>query len=1168
MTTPDTLNITLGTDVILNVTLEHEGEVLVPELIEDLAVNLISGLGRRTALEASLGPDYIVVNLPWVEGRLPGCYSLELKGSINGLAWSSVGKSLIRYTSSTVAGSSTVVVSGDTYDVTMEAGYYYTDSPIASVTASIDNGVGTPSVQATYVRKVLDLDFHNLKGNGITEITTDSQEGDEAVNTVTIKTNANSEGVTLEVRNGSRGNGIASNSEVLSPDDGGVNTHTFVDTDGGEHVFHTKNGRKGDKGDQGDSAIFTGEGVPWSGLKNTIGQSTTEPMTQKAITNELTIEGDVINLSNYTEVLCWISSNTNLWAVAQTSGNIKCVFIPVTPGNVYKITANSGDEGFTQYAFLTTNSHTTGETPDFAGEATAATIVNAGRSIIDIAPSDAAYLYVLTRLTGYNQHAPQELRKMKTVKQHLANLLVDNIGYDNGLSISQKGFTEEIVFSGEIIDLSKYTRVGCWINGSGVWAVPANAGYINCIFIPVSAGDTFKITAADNYFSYHAFLSTNSHVTGETPDFAEDGVTTASYVSAGTSKFIVAPSGAKYIYVLTKLNNLTGYTPSELRSVKTTKKVISDIQEQINVHEIQQTGEDIYGYVAATGGGISVKTSNYHTMLLKKFVIDDPEKIYYADIRMPAYSGNVGSRFGGVSYFDENDNFICSQYVTKFGTSAEKYTKARLTIPKETAYLYVMGTDSQAEENTHIPRLYCEDASTNKAKKDIATESLQEVLSYTFVGAGDTGVQMSSSNRFNVKPNTLYLVKASYDSWTVPDETANNTAWGVFQEGNGADDQRVIPQSSWNNQTELWFFGNKSATKAYILIRAAVGEVIKMTVYEVVTTKDFGENTKFFGNPTPNIINYRTSIIRGTILSNEVTSSSALADTERESAWAVVFPSSYKPTGKPTQLIAMLHGAGAYVTPSIMGYTGTWVDWRNAYLNAGFAVMDINGWGISSGSDKYSRHWGCPLAIETIDKAFEELQNNYNIADKLLIHGYSMGGSAAWAYAFTYPSKVKAIALFAPGLSSWIIGGGASTNSFAGIAESWQYESSQAAADDDFSRIVGYDPIYRCIRLHNGITYGVITPFENIVGENILQYGDEESDYILIGQSIPCPVRIWHGTSDATVPVILSKIVTDAYRRGGQNVTLRLCQDATHDLSGTASYLFGESIDFFKRYGG
>lgn len=173
----------------------------------------------------------------------------------------------------------------DVHGGTKESGSF---SVVGEVHVNLVPGYGEPYAESEYVNGILTITIHNIEGNGITEITTDSQEGDEAVNTVTIKTNANPEGVVLEVRNGSRGNGIASSSEVLSPEDGGVNTHTITDTDGNEHVFHTSNGHKGDKGDQGDSAIWTGEGEPWSGLKNTTGQSTTEPMTQKAVTDIVT----------------------------------------------------------------------------------------------------------------------------------------------------------------------------------------------------------------------------------------------------------------------------------------------------------------------------------------------------------------------------------------------------------------------------------------------------------------------------------------------------------------------------------------------------------------------------------------------------------------------------------------------------------------------------------------------------------------------------------------------------------------------------------------------------------------------------------------------------------------------------------------------------------------
>lgn len=174
----------------------------------------------------------------------------------------------------------------DAHGGTKESGSF---SVVGEVHVNIVPGYGEPYAESVYVNGILTITIHNIEGNGITEITTDSQEGDEAVNTVTIKTNANPEGVTLEVRNGSRGNGIASSTEVLSPEDGGTNTHTITDTDGNEHVFHTKNGHTGRKGVQGDSAVYdpSSPDAPDFVMANTTGQSTTKAMTQKAVTEAL-----------------------------------------------------------------------------------------------------------------------------------------------------------------------------------------------------------------------------------------------------------------------------------------------------------------------------------------------------------------------------------------------------------------------------------------------------------------------------------------------------------------------------------------------------------------------------------------------------------------------------------------------------------------------------------------------------------------------------------------------------------------------------------------------------------------------------------------------------------------------------------------------------------------
>lgn len=154
----------MESDVMLNVILRHEGETILPQLIDNLSATLISGLGKQTALEASVQADFIVVSIPWVEGRLPGCHSLKISGSINGLAWACVGKSLIKYTSGTEPGASKVTVEGDTYDVTMEVGYHYTDSPIDKVMVQVDGETGEPRAEATYINKNLGIYLYGLKG--------------------------------------------------------------------------------------------------------------------------------------------------------------------------------------------------------------------------------------------------------------------------------------------------------------------------------------------------------------------------------------------------------------------------------------------------------------------------------------------------------------------------------------------------------------------------------------------------------------------------------------------------------------------------------------------------------------------------------------------------------------------------------------------------------------------------------------------------------------------------------------------------------------------------------------------------------------------------------------------------------------------------------------------
>lgn len=161
------LNITCGTDVVLHDTLEFDGEVFDPALSTNIAANLVSSLGKRTPLEVEVTDGGLIIYVPWVE-RNAGYYGLEVTGTCNSKKWATYADSLIHYTRATEMGVAEVTIESDYYDITQVVGYRYSTSPINSVTATVDNEVGTPKVDTDYDGKNLSFAFHNLKGDPFT----------------------------------------------------------------------------------------------------------------------------------------------------------------------------------------------------------------------------------------------------------------------------------------------------------------------------------------------------------------------------------------------------------------------------------------------------------------------------------------------------------------------------------------------------------------------------------------------------------------------------------------------------------------------------------------------------------------------------------------------------------------------------------------------------------------------------------------------------------------------------------------------------------------------------------------------------------------------------------------------------------------------------------------
>ena len=152
------------------------------------------------------------------------------------------------------------------------------------------------------------------------------------------------------------------------------------------------------------------------------GQSTHDVMSQKAVTDEVAVTTNTleIDLSKLTQVTAFPSPSDN-WIV---SGTYKGVFVPIPSNKKYKIKANAEYQGF--YCFLKTNSYSGGAVIDYATGCTRV-VVPANAEVIDIAPSDARYLYINTYTTHNTTPQLVELIDEKSIKEIVSEAEVSEV---------------------------------------------------------------------------------------------------------------------------------------------------------------------------------------------------------------------------------------------------------------------------------------------------------------------------------------------------------------------------------------------------------------------------------------------------------------------------------------------------------------------------------------------------------------------------------------------------------------------------------------------------------------------------------------------------------------------------------------------------------------------
>jgi len=121
-----------------------------------------------------------------------------------------------------------------------------------------------------------------------------------------------------------------------------------------------------------------------------------------------TVEGEFQRQVLPAEVSYAIAANTNKWVVY---GQYKSVLMPVSPGEVFKITANN--DYICPFAVLASDAHTTGTVPDYATGFSELINIAVGETELVTIPQDGAYLYLLTYTT--HSLAPKSILKATTI---------------------------------------------------------------------------------------------------------------------------------------------------------------------------------------------------------------------------------------------------------------------------------------------------------------------------------------------------------------------------------------------------------------------------------------------------------------------------------------------------------------------------------------------------------------------------------------------------------------------------------------------------------------------------------------------------------------------------------------------------------------------------------
>ena len=260
----------------------------------------------------------------------------------------------------------------------------------------------------------------------------------------------------------------------------------------------------------------------------------------------------------------------------------------------------------------------------------------------------------------------------------------------------------------------------------------------------------------------------------------------------------------------------------------------------------------------------------------------------------------------------------------------------------------------------------------------------------------------------------------------------------------------------------------------------------------------------------------------------DVSGSVANEVTDRE-VWdececCLCLPDSYTDDGEPTQLIISCHGAGSIVEEERNIVGG--VSYVMRCVDEGYAALDVNG-SVPNGLSM-----GCPEHIFALYKAYKHAVKNYNLTERVLVAGASMGGHTAMNFVHTFPSLVIAAGLIYPRLN--IDGVDVDGHHCIGT---WEKNTPGADGKSTHDRIID---VYRF-------------PTQEWCEENTIGFNPYHTRSFIGADGkkvtfVPCPIKVWQGLEDKTVDPVGTEEYVNSVRRSGSYIELKKIEGIAHKI--------------------